>query len=290
MRRPARWPPPPRHNDVAAASDQARVADPIIVLASGQRCGSTVVQRLISSHPDALVWGEHGGHLRELRALTAALTDWDRRLGPSAREAFARDAHNSFMANLVPGPAPISAAAREYILEIFAVPAAALGRPRWGFKEVRYAFEEVQWLRSLFPHLRVVHITRDPRAVLVSLDAWERSPTEWKRSQTRGAIDDWLRVNRSFLAVPEDSQHVRSHRYEDIIADPAGFVQALSHFLELDAGSIDRSVFKRHIHTEGRSGRRPRELRRFEELPSDMCALAEAPAVAKVAGAYGYSV
>lgn len=283
-----RWPPAPSGTVVEPAGRRVQAPDPILVLASGQRCGSTVVQRLVSSHPDALIWGEHGGHLHSLHAVTKALEHWDRSFGPSGREGFARDAHHSFMANLVPGEEPVSAAARAYILELFANPAAALGRPRWGFKEVRYGLEEVEWLSGLFPGLRAVHVTRDPRAVLLSLDDWERSPTPWERPQTREALGDWLRINRSLLG--SEHPHVRSFRYEDIVAAPDEFVPGLAGFLGLDAERIDRGVFERRVHTEGPAGRRPRTLRKFEELPDDLRALARAPEMVDIARAYGYGL
>ena len=32
------------------------VATPLLVLGAGQRCGSTLVQRLLCSHPDVMIW------------------------------------------------------------------------------------------------------------------------------------------------------------------------------------------------------------------------------------------
>src|SRR5919206_3702635 len=84
--------------DVWENADEA----PILVLGSGQRCGSTLVQRLLTSHPDIMIWGEHGGHLRDLLAMTDVLVRWDEYVSAPAREAFERGGHSSWMANLLP--------------------------------------------------------------------------------------------------------------------------------------------------------------------------------------------
>ena len=277
------WPTPP-----TVANDPA---DPILVLGSGQRCGSTLVQRLLSSHPDVLVWGEHGGQLRRLRELERALEGWDEGLGRSGREAFLREGHQSFMANLMPAPEAIRQATREYVSTLFAVQAAALGRKRWGFKEIRYGRDELDWLATLFPGLKGVHVTRDPRDVLVSLDHWERSATPWQRSQTREALGDWLRVNRDMLERDSSSQPpMLSVRYEDIVLRPEEFIRAVGEFLDLDHRALDAAVFRRQVHTGGPSGTRPRQLRHFAELAPELRALVSRPEMIEVAGAYGYAI
>src|SRR5438874_131876 len=75
---------------------------PILVLGTGNRCGSTLIQRLLSSHPDVLIWGEHGGQLSQLLAAGAGIHDWSNRLGSRARAMFADGGYQSFMANLLP--------------------------------------------------------------------------------------------------------------------------------------------------------------------------------------------
>src|SRR3954451_24043931 len=111
---------------------------PILVLGSGQRCGSTLVQRLLTSHEGILIWGEHGGHLRDLLTMHGTLRLWDEHVSASSRDAFEAGGYDSWMANLLPGPEPLRDAARAYMLALFAAPAAARDRPRWGFKEVRF--------------------------------------------------------------------------------------------------------------------------------------------------------
>jgi hypothetical protein len=213
---------------------------------------------------------------------------WDEGLSPPARAAFDEAGHQSWMANLLPEPATVLDAARAYVRTLFAAPAASRGRSRWGFKEVRFGLEEAEALRELFVDTRVIHVTRDPRDVLRSLDWWEGVNADWTREFTQRAIADWLRVNESFLDGGRARPWVESWRYEDIAADPDGFTAAAARLLEITPGDLDRSVFDRRVY--GYEGSGPRQLRSFVELPPDLQALIDDDRLEAVAAAYGYQL
>ncbi len=258
---------------------------PIVVASSGQRCGSTLLQRVVSSHPDAFVWGEHGGRLADLAAVHRALRDWAAGPGAEHRDDLARDGHQSFMAMVSPPPPAVDAAARAFVATLFAPPAPAT---RWGFKEVHYAGPEVRWLLGLFPDARVVHVTRDPRDVLRSLDRWERGPEAWNRGSTEAALRDWVRTTRDLRAFADPA--VWSVRYEDVVAAPEAFLARLGAHTGLDPAGFDRAVFGVRIHAGGEEGRRERTLAAWAELPADLRALLDDPAVRAVAHGSGYAL
>src|SRR5688500_2943865 len=108
------------------------VSNPLVILSSGQRCGGTLVQRLLSSHPDVLIWGEHDGQLPPLLDLRRTLVELEREVAPRIADAYERHGHHAFMANLLPGRDSIDEAARAFVAELFAAPALARGRARWG--------------------------------------------------------------------------------------------------------------------------------------------------------------
>ena len=257
-----------------------------MVLASGQRCGSTLIQRLLNSHQDVLLWGEHGGLLGSLFSLKERLDGWDDTLADQAREEFAARAYDGWIANLLPGRDAIEGATRSYLLELFARPVLQLGRSRWGFKEVRYGVSMARAMRELFPRTCVVHVTRDPREVLRSLDWWERCG-KITRQGTGDAIRNWCKVNEELLPL-RSASWVLSVRYEDVVADPAAFTNRLSKFVGLQTDDFDTSVFDHRIHSDGPEGRMSRRLTRFTDLDPALRRLIADPELLEIACAYGY--
>ncbi|HEX8304538.1 MAG TPA: sulfotransferase [Jatrophihabitans sp.] len=262
---------------------------PLLVLAAGQRCGSTLVQRLLSSHPEVLIWGEHAGQLRQILAVGERLGSWTAELGQLGRLGYARSGHQSFMANMTPEAAHIDEAVRAFTKTLFAAPAAAMGRPIWGFKEVRYGLPEAVALHRLFPGCRVVHIVRDPRDILRSLEVWERA--NWSRSDTEVAVGDWIRVADSFWSATADlPPWVLRMRYEDLIADPMRWSSRIAEHCGLDADLFDPGVFDRRIHSIGLGGRTRRDLKDWADLPASLRGLLDGDEVRSVAAACGYDL
>ena len=262
---------------------------PLLILAAGQRCGSTLIQRLLSSHPEVLIWGEHAGQLREVLAVGERLRGWTAGLGELGRLGYARSGHQSFMANMTPEAAHIDDAVRAFVEVLFARPAASAGRPVWGFKEVRYGLAEAVALRTLFPDCRIVHIVRDPRDILRSLEVWERG--DWSRSDTEIAVRDWTRVGRSFWSASvELPSWVLRVRYEDLISDPAHWGPRIAEHCGLDAGLLDTGVFDKRIHAVGLGGRVRRNILDWADLPASMRALLDDDEVRLVGSACGYDL
>jgi hypothetical protein len=124
--------------------------------------------------------------------------------------------------------------------------------------------------------------------MLSSLDAWERQRGWWKREFTEKAVSDWVRINESFLGGNGAREWVESWRYEDVLAAPERFAEAVARLLDLEPARLDRTVFDRRIsgYQEGdRPGPRP-----FAELPPDLRSLIEGDRVRRVGAAYGYGL
>jgi hypothetical protein len=264
-------------------------ATPILVLGAGHRCGSTLLQRLLCSHPDVYIWGEHEGQLGPLLELGAELREWSDTLGRRGRDLFAEGGYQSFMANVLPETGHVDDALRAFVLRLFADTAAARGRRIWGFKEIRYTLAQAEALYRLFPDLAVVYIVRDPRDILRSLDDWERQGQWFTRRLTEYAIGFWHRVADSFLAAdPGGPMPVLRLRYEDVVADPWKAAGQLAEHTGLDADRLDMTVFDHRI--PGGPPREGRVPRPWEELPAEMRALLETEDSRRIAAAYGYQL
>jgi hypothetical protein len=243
------------------------------------------MQRLVTSHPDAFIWGEHGGHLEELLDATDRMAQYSTDLGSWARREYEHSRHQGFIANLAPEPARIKDAFRDLVDRLFVRDSEAQGKRVWGFKEIRYDLGFAQRLQEFLPRLCVISIVRDPRDILCSLDEWETHT--WTRERTRSAIGFWHRLAVSLLAPAPEGLPVLRLRYEDYTADPEGTCRAVAELADLDVAGFDRSVFGRRVHRHGQEGQR--RLRPWHELPDDLRALLDDD-VAKVARGLGYDI
>lgn len=88
--------------------------EPVFVLASGHRTGSTLLQRLLNSCPRLMVWGEHLAYLSDFSRELEALRDW-RRLHGDKYTTFMLEDYNSFVPNIMPEDHELLDAARLYM-------------------------------------------------------------------------------------------------------------------------------------------------------------------------------
>lgn len=259
---------------------------PIVVLASGPRCGSTLLQRLLNSHPDVLVWGEGGGFLGRFAAAFADLRDWASTY--ETQRAALRMAADAFVANALPDDGELDAAAAAFIRALFAEPAARRGRSRWGFKETRGDARLARFLRAVLPGTRVIHLTRDVADVLRSLAEWEATSPNWSADQTAAALADWARVNASFRDDPGAAD--LALRYETVVAEPMGTVDRLGRVLDLDPSGFDLGVFARRLRWEGEDVDPAADPGPSAPLAAHQRALLARGSLAAVAAAYGYDL
>ena len=127
-----------------------------------QRSGTTWLQRYFTAASDIFVWGE--SHLL-IEGLLQAYHRWpDAHLSHWGVEEAVRNADlaaSNYFPNLAPEKERVLKALRRAILEIYPDPA-SVQRKRWGWKEVRYGPEEIDFVRLLFPDIRIIFVTRNP--------------------------------------------------------------------------------------------------------------------------------
>ncbi|MEJ2343571.1 MAG: sulfotransferase [Gemmatimonadales bacterium] len=213
----ARWP-----EDRASHDEQ-----PVFILSAGWRSGSTLLQRLILSGNDALIWGEPYDHCDLVRRLADSL----RALGPEyppdhftperQKLSGAAALSGEWVANMYPHPRHLLHAHRAFFLSLYQAPATAAGFMRWGFKEVRLGVDYAAYIAWLFPAARFVFLYRNPYRAYRSyrrFRGWyDRWPTEPVLTAKQFGIR-WRRLAGGF-AGEHGLAGALTLRYEDLVRD-----------------------------------------------------------------------
>jgi sulfotransferase family protein len=104
------------------------------------------------------------------------------------------------------------------------------GATRWGEKRPAY-WQDMDVILRLFPTAQVIHLVRDPRAVVASLQA-----VPWYHRASHDATALWVVVDSELRRLGRrlgpDSYH--RLRYEDLLADPRQQLTALCDYLGED--------------------------------------------------------
>lgn len=222
--------------------------EPIFLLATGWRTGSTLMQRILVTDPNLIMWGEPHGDLDIINRLGDIVAGFSRTIAPDSVILKERTTELSgeWIANLYPRTSVIRQALQSMVYDWLAQPAKDLGYTRWGMKEVRLGYDDATLLKWLFPKAKFVVITRNPyggyRSTFQLGALWERWPDRLVNDAfAYGHL--WNRLAISWKAAPADFP-VRIYRLEDIGNGKTDF-QDLADFCQLDLNpetAIDKKV------------------------------------------------
>ncbi len=212
-------------------------ARPVFLLASGWRCGSTLLQRLLCSSGELLMWGEPYGRANIVPTLTRAAMvlreDWP---GPGHfpdDHVFDKPSEH-WIANLYPPPAAVVEGYAAMIDAWLAQPARARGFERFGLKEVRLQAMDAAFLEWLYPDARFLFLVRNPWDVWSSCKGatWYLQWPNQKVDSAAGLAAMWLRIVNSFVGWPTDNAMLV--RYEDLVK-PSFDLEQIREHCRLDA-------------------------------------------------------
>jgi hypothetical protein len=208
---------------------QSPLDRPVFLVGSG-RCGSTLLQRLLNSSPEFLIWGEHSAILSHLAAAWAAANGHDlaARLKESpddwaSREARLRDPERWIAWDNGINEEGVRTLFRDFVMNFFAGP--GLKPVRWGFKEPRYGWTgdlTLPFLHALFPEARTIVLIRNPldtiRSMLLAWYSDERSSTAEIDAQIFKLAEIWTRLyGNLFLFHHQFPAATMLLRYEDLM-------------------------------------------------------------------------
>lgn len=203
---------------------------PIFVLSTGWRAGSTLLQRILVTDPQLLLWGEPLGEMtvvsRVAEMIGNSLNPVKFRAWGSQVDANSPGLATSWIAVLYPSTDHFRMALRGLFDQWLGAPARERGFSRWGFKEVRFGATEASLLRWLYPNAKFVVISRHPydsyqSVVNASWTPYYRYPDVPVDSAASFARN-WNRLAMSWSELPAGFPcfHIK---YEDLIGRKIDF-------------------------------------------------------------------
>lgn len=215
---------------------------PIFIFSAGWRSGSTLLQRLIMSSKEVMIWGEPYSHNYLIQSLSSPLkgiTDKYPRSSWFLNHDQVDDLTQLFIANLYPDPQYLLKAHIAFLDNLFALPAQEKGFSRWGFKDVRLSIDSAIYLKWLFPQAKFIFLYRNPYKAYASFagyywyQKWPKQPVYTPKHFGK----NWTYLVKSYL---DKYQQVEGKliSYEDLCSENFDF-EELADYLEL---SIDQSI------------------------------------------------
>lgn len=227
---------------------------PIVILSTG-RAGSTLLQKLLNTHKELIIWGEHEGILNPLMRswMTVSQSKWlpeteakgswlleeIRPMNSSKWTAwdgsFSKRDFNTHM--------------KGFLDKLFSekVPE----NVRWGFKEIRYFKSEfIDFWSGLYPETQYILLMRNPIDSCLSFTTANASKNAATKNDFAGVMNKVVEkqirpVFCFFREVMERHENV-SHPviFEKLVEDPMRTLNAIDGFLNLGAKFDSKKVSK----------------------------------------------
>ena len=135
--------------------------EPIFIISAGWRSGSTLLQRLVCSSKDTILWGEPYDHCGIIQKLASSLQAFSSSWPPDSYYYHEQDIANTWVANLYPKTENLILAYYAFIEKLFVPNAVENKNIIWGLKEVRFGMKEVLFLKFLFPNAKFLYLKRN---------------------------------------------------------------------------------------------------------------------------------
>ncbi|MBS3805308.1 MAG: sulfotransferase [Oleiphilaceae bacterium] len=272
----------------AGAENTGSSEKPIFVFSAGWRSGSTLLQRLLMSGNDTLIWGEAYDRACIIQRLTETVfahsETWPDREYLRQPTSLHR-LSSKWVANLYPPRAALKLGYRALLENMFVVPAREVGARRWGFKEVRLGVNEAEFLHWLFPNARFLFIYRNPFDAYQSYKNFQPAKNWYVRWPDKTAFTTakfakhWRELASDFVknASNVDGMLVK---YEDLI-DGRVNLDVLADYCELD---IDKSILEVRLGGMNKAGCGVSSLTGIERLIISRCTAPTACQLGYLAG------
>ncbi len=218
------------------------------------------MQRIVHAATGAFIWGE-SFPLVEALASVYANFKLDETVRAQETDAFFSQAQDAtlWVANINPSLSHLQDAFRTLFSEYYD----SATHASYGWKEVHYGRRELEFLRELFPELRVILLVRNPLDVVRSLEA-QHGIGRWEDTVSIPVIANyWSARTRDYLRL-RDTPGTLFLRYEDVR-------QRLPELMGFIDGSINATVDRAIDTVVGAATEHPALSARDRELILGIC-------------------
>ncbi|MGI9019983.1 MAG: sulfotransferase family protein [Solirubrobacterales bacterium] len=213
---------------------------PVPFIVGVPRSGTTMLRLMLDAHPEMAIppetyfvtnlieAGDGGAGAEQLANVLVGHRRWDD-LGIDEGELRSR---------LAAIGRPSGGDAVRTAFELYAE---SRGKPRWGDKTPAYLTNLAE-IHGALPEVRVVHIIRDGRDVVLSVMRMPEPDRPLRRPDTIGlAAKRWSKRIERARRQAERLPHYMEVRYEDLVTDPEPVLRSVCEFVELpwEAGMLD---------------------------------------------------
>jgi len=222
---------------------------PIFIFSAGWRSGSTLLQRLILSSEDILIWGEPYDKSNIVESMSQSIVPLSDYWPPESyylKEKDVNQISNDWIANLYPQRSALKASHRTFFDTLFKYEVNN-NNIRWGVKEVRWGEKEARYLKWLYPNAKFIFLVRDP---FKSYNSFKAISTTWFSSWPFSPVYNpytfvkhWNRLVSEFLKVQESVEGIFI-KYEDLIDKDDGVLEEINAYLDIN---IDPTILKKKV-------------------------------------------
>jgi hypothetical protein len=248
-----RWP-----EDINAKED---TESPVFIFSAGWRSGSTLLQRLLCSSNELVIWGEPLGDAAVIPKMASSLSSLNSSWPPD--EFFSHNLNldsfsSTWIANVTPEISTLRSAHRAFYDQWLAQSAReTYGVSKWGLKEVRLTIEHAKYLKWLYPNARFVFIYRN---LFDAYRSWRGNMwgDKWPGYYTWSPIayaKHWKLLLSGYLDGYEELGGYMV-KYEDLIAGKID-LQALAGYVGVS--HIDTTVLDKRIASPDKVKKRPKK-------------------------------
>jgi Sulfotransferase family len=211
--------------DIEKRSYELDEESPIFLLSTGWRSGSTLLQRIIVTDPNVLLWGEPFGDSaifsQMAKMLCGLANSPDIKLARQPNDRRLAALSTSWIATLYPAAPEFRQALQSFLFAWLGQSAQRRGFGRWGFKEVRLGATEAMLLHWIFPKAKFVFLSRNPFDCYRSLadSGWHHmyfQRPDIRVDSAAGIAKHWNRVAVSWAELPKTFPMFRV-KYEDVV-------------------------------------------------------------------------